>query len=347
MPTLFSPLTIRHLTLRNRVAMPPMVCAVVPALGMRANDDGTVTEGLLAHYARRAKAGTGLIIVEAAAVDPAGRCWLGGIGAYDDAHAPGLAALAKAIRDAGAVAAIQLVHGGPQGSSELNGGVNVGPSPLELPGRAGPCRALTLDEIAAVQDRFAAAAHRCAQAGFQVIELHAAHGFLLDSFLMKTRNLRTDEYGGSRANRMRMLLETCDRVKARLGGRALLDCRISVFNKREEGDPVERLEALVRALAAAGVDVLHLSTDGALNPARHVEPEMGRTAGAVTETFPTLGQIIKAAVDLPLIVAGGLGDPDDANRAIRDGHADLAAVGRAMLDDPEWTEHAYQALVGG
>ncbi|HOF89465.1 MAG TPA: NADH:flavin oxidoreductase/NADH oxidase [Armatimonadota bacterium] len=344
MSALFTPLTVGAFTVRNRVALPPMVCAVKPSLGARGADDA-VTDALAAHYARVARAGTGLVIVEATAVDAGGRCWAGGIGAYDDRFLPGLAQLAAAIRAEGAVAGIQLVHAGPQGSAALNG-ENVGPS--AVPARPdGPVpRALTVAEIHAIQARFAAAALRCADAGFQYLELHGAHGFLLDSFLMKSRNARTDAYGGSRAGRLRMLEETCRLVRGRLGRRALLGCRISLFNKLDEGgDPGARLEALVRGLEAAGLDLLHLSTDGALRPAGQLEPEMGRAVGAYGQAAaPTLGQVVKTLTRLPLIIAGGLGDPHDADRAVADGHADLAAVGRAMLDDPEWTLHAREAL---
>lgn len=346
MSKLFSPITIDGLTLRNRVAMPPMVCAVMPALHAAAEDDA-VTDALVAHYAARARGGAGLIIVEAAAVDIHGRCWPGGIGAYHDRFLPGLAKLAAAIRAEGAAAGIQLVHGGPQGSEALNG-ENVGPSavPAKLNGPAP--RALTVADIHAIQERFADAAARCAQAGFHVIELHGAHGFLLDSFLMKSRNVRTDAYGGSREGRQRMLEETCRLVRSRLGAETLLDCRISLFNKLDEGgDLADRLETLIRGLEASGLNLLHLSTDGALRPAQHLEPEMGRAVGAYGAAIaPSFGQIIKCLTRLPLIVAGGLGNPHDAERLIADGHGDLAAVGRAQLEDPEWAMHAREALGG-
>jgi len=346
MSALFTPLTVGTVIFRNRVALPPMVCAVMPSLGARGEDD-TVTDALAAHYARIARAGTGLVIVEATVVDAGGRCWAGGIGAYADRFLPGLARLAAAIRAEGAVAGIQLVHGGPQGSEALNG-ENVGPSAIP-PRPDGPVpRALAVEEIHAIQERFAAAAMRCADAGFQYIELHGAHGFLLDSFLMKSRNARADAYGGSREGRMRMLDETCRLAHSRLGQRVLLGCRISLFNKLDEGgDYGARLESLVRGLEATGLDVLHLSTDGALRPATHQEPEMGRAVGAYAQAAaPTLGQVVKTLTRLPLIIAGGLGDPHDADRAITDGGADIAAVGRAMLENPAWTMHAREALEG-
>jgi 2,4-dienoyl-CoA reductase-like NADH-dependent reductase (Old Yellow Enzyme family) len=347
MSMLFTPMTIDDLTLRNRVVLPPMVCAVLPAPAARAEADA-VTAEIVEHYATRARGGAGLVIVEAAAVDIHGRCWAGGLGAYDDRFVPGLARLATAIRAEGAVAGIQLVHGGPQGSVELNG-ENVGPSAVPAKLHGPVPRALSVAEIHLIQERFADAAARCASAGFQVIELHGAHGFLLDSFLMKSRNARTDAYGGSREGRQRMLEETCRLVRSRLGAETLLDCRISLFNKLDEGgDLAERLESLVRGLEASGLNLLHLSTDGALRPAQHLEPEMGRAVGAYGAAIaPTFGQIIKSLTRLPLIVAGGLGDPRDAERLLAEGHGDLAAVGRAQLEDPAWEAHAREALGDG
>lgn len=319
MSALFSPLTIRQLTLRNRVVMPPMVCAVMPALNTRADAQGCVTTSILNHYACRAHAGAGMIIVEATAVDAGGRCWAGGLNAYDDLHLPGLRQLANRLHAEGAAANIQLVHGGPQASEELSGG-KVMPD------------ALSEEQILAIEERFADAAARCVAAGFDAVEIHGAHGFLLDSFLSPQRNTRTDGYGGTLAGRMRMLLETCRRVKARIGEQALLDCRISIFNHLAEGFSAEDFHQLVRVLAETGIDLLHLSV---MN---------GSALDGYFGNTKSLGQWAKEVTTLPIILAGRLGDPRNADRAIADHHADLAAIGSAMLKDPEWTQHAQQIL---
>jgi len=162
------------------------------------------------------------------------------------------------------------------------------------------------------------------------VEVHGAHGFLLDSFLITQRNRRSDAYGGSLAGRMRFLVETCKQVRVRIGSLALLGCRISIFNKLDEGFSQEDLAQLVQGLEKASVDVLHVSTDEAFK--------------GYFGTRKTIGQWVKELTGLPIIVAGGLGDPARAERLVAEGHADLAAVGRAMLQDPEWTRHAREAL---
>jgi 2,4-dienoyl-CoA reductase-like NADH-dependent reductase (Old Yellow Enzyme family) len=330
MSVLFSPIAVKNLTFKNRVVMPPMVCAGSRELADPAARDGVVGEADIEHYGRRARAGTGLIIVEATAVDEGGRCWKKGLCAYSDEHLPGLRRLAERIRAGGAIAGIQLVHGGPQGSPELAPDGLVGPSEV-APSESHPgVRELTAAQIQRIEQCFEQAAVRVVQAGFRVVELHGAHGFLLDSFLLMERNRRTDEYGGSLEGRMRMLLETCRRVKQRIGNHALLDCRISIFNKREEGFSAADLKQLVGGLGDAGIDLLHISTDGAFK--------------GYFGSDRTIGHLAKEMTGLPIIVAGGLGDPADAERAVAERHADFAAVGTAMLKEADWTRRAAEKL---
>ncbi|MHB0936838.1 MAG: oxidoreductase [Armatimonadota bacterium] len=321
MSALFTPIKIRDVVFRNRVVMPPMVMNFC-------DEHGRVTEQVLEHYGARADAGTGLVIVEAAAVDPNGRCWSNGLCAFNDDCLEGLVRLAARIHAGGAVAGIQLVHGGPQCSAEICG-ETVGPSAVSHREGAPPPRELTVEEITAIEDRFAGAAARAVAAGFNLVEIHGAHGFLLDSFLSRQRNTRTDDYGDSLAGRMRMLLETCRLTRERVGN-ALLDCRISIFNKLSEGFTSEELQELVTGLHDAGLDLLHVSTDGAFK-------------GYFNTNIP-IAQWVKKSTTLPIITAGGLGDPRLADRIIADGIADFAAVGHGMLDDAEWTKHAAEML---
>jgi 2,4-dienoyl-CoA reductase-like NADH-dependent reductase (Old Yellow Enzyme family) len=325
MSLLFSPMQVKGITFRNRVVMPPMVTG-------RADTSGCATDEIIAHYERRARGGTGMVIVEATYVHEGGRCWERGLGAASPRHEAGLSALAGRLHQAGAVAAIQLVHGGPQASPEASGSPTVGPSAVRPSDDAPEPRPLSVAEMQAIQGHFGEAAARAEAAGFDAVEVHGAHGFLLDSFLSSQRNLRDDAYGGPIQGRMRMLVETCQRVRSRLGEGALLICRISIFNKIREGFARPDFEQLVKGLEGTGVDVLHLSTDG---------------DGAFRGYFGddrSLGQRAKALTDLPIIVAGRLGDPADAERAIAEGHCDFAAVGSAMLEDPDWAEHARRAL---
>lgn len=324
MQALFQPMTIREFVFRNRVVMPPMVTGL-------ADEDGQVTEAMLQHYAARAHAGTGMIIVEATAVDPGGRCWSRGLNLFTDHHIAGLAWLARCIHAEGAIAAIQLVHGGPQALPELCGGRTVAPSTITpRPGSARP-KTLTIEEILAIEERFASAAIRAKAAGFDAVEIHGAHGFLLDSFLMSSRNARTDAYGGPLVNRMRMLLETCRQVKQHIGSEMLLGCRVSIYNKNHELFTCDALQQLVEGVTSTGIEYFHLSTDGAFNE--------------YSETGQPLCSLVKTMTDVPVIVAGGLGQPADAQRIIAQHAADFVAIGHGMLDDPAWTTHAREAMM--
>ena len=341
MSLLFKPMTIGGVRFRNRVVMPPMVRGVPSMDRAVVGTDGSVTEAVLEHYRRPARAGTGMIIIEATAVDPEGRAWQQGLNAWSDDDLPGLARLAASIKAGGAVANIQLVHGGPQGSSRVTGLPTVGPSSVApSAGKAAP-RTLSTDEILAIEQRFEDAAARAVEAGFDAVEIHGAHGFLLDSFLSKKRNRRTDEYGGALAGRMRFLVETCRRVRERIAAHALLGCRISIHNKADEassgneGFSSSDLTELVEGLAATGIDLLHVSTDGAFRGYFGSSKPVGQWVKEMTVTETT---------DMPVIVAGGLRRPEDAERVLTDGIADFAAVGTAMLKDPEWSRRAWEAL---
>ena len=324
MAALFSSIDIRDFHFRNRVVMPPMVREL-------ADESGCVTEAVLDNYSRPARAGTGLIIVEATAIEEAGRCWKGGLCAYGERHLPGLIQLAERIHAEGAVAGIQLVHGGPQASPHVSGHETVGPSAVRPSEDATvPC-ALTIAELEEIQDNFAASAALVVEAGFDMVEIHGAHGYLLDSFLMMERNRRADEYGGSLAGRMRMLAETCRRVRDRVGDRPLVTARVSFFNKTPAEITRENLQTLVGGLEDVGLDLLHISTTDAFQ---------GQFGGQ-----RSIGQWAKEITHLPIILAGGLGEPADAERAIADGHTDFAAIGSAMVSDPTWTESAGQRLL--
>jgi len=322
MSKLFSAIEVKSKCIRNRVTMPPMVSG-------KSNPQGLVTDEIREHYRLRADAGVGLIIVEATNVDESGRPWSQGLGAWHHDQIGGLASLARTIRGAGATAAIQLVHGGLQASPSISGVSVVGPSTVPHSPDSHQPRSLTATEIEQIETRFADAAARCVKVGFDAVEIHGAHGYLLDSFLSAHTNRRTDAYGGAIENRMRMMVDTCAKAKARIGD-ALLICRVSLFNKTSENFTADDFRTLAGGLESSGVDVLHLSTDGAFKP--YFDGEK------------TLGQWAKAMCSMPVVVAGGLGDPLDAERAVAEGHCDFAAVGNAMYEDPYWAKKAREAL---
>ncbi len=324
MSALFTPIVVNGVRFRNRVVMPPMVTLV-------ADTQGCVADEQVEHYARRARAGTALIIVEATCVDAKGRVWERGLGAWSDDHIPGLGRLASAIKGGGSVAGIQLLHGGPQTSVDICG-ERLGPSESEPP-RGGPSpRALSADEIKSIQNSFSDAASRCVEAGFELVEVHGAHDYLLDSFLSSQTNRRADGYGGDFEGRMRMMVETCAAVRSCVCDRALLCCRFSIFNKEPGEVSATDLSLLACSLEGAAVSILHASTDGALK--------------GCFGSAKTIGNWLKESSRLPVIAAGGLGDPRDAERAVAEGHIDFAAIGQAMMDDPEWTQHARATIKG-
>lgn len=330
MATLFTPITINGIICRNRLVLPPMVLAVLGDFADKVDPEGHVTPTHLEHYGVRADAGTGMIIVEAAVVAESGRMWRGGLHAYDDEYLPGLMQLATRIRQGGAVAAIQLVHGGQGSPTEITGHVPLGPSTV-TDAQDGGCRVrgVTAEELVQVQDAFVDAAVRAIHAGFDAVEIHGAHGFLLDSFLSPVRNRRTDAYGGDMAGRMRMLTEVCTRVRTAIGGKVLI-CRISPFTHRDEGFTQDDLRVMIKGLETAGVDIIDVSTDGALRD--EFAPGL------------TIGQEVKALTDRPVIIAGGIRTPEEADRVIAEHHADFIAVGTGMLQNPQWAKAARAQL---
>lgn len=328
MAGLFSPITVGTVQFANRLVMPPMVRFAGEMSREAAITHGKVTPAVIEHYLARVRAGTGAVIVEATAIDAGGRCWEHGFNLYEDSQIANLAQLATAIRSAGARAIIQLVHGGPQGAADLCGGELVGPSAVAADAKSPTPRELTVDEIGQIQDRFVAGARRAEAAGFDAVEIHGAHGYLLDSFLMRKRNHRSDGYGGQ--SRGRIVFETVRQVRDALGGKILVGCRISPFTKRDEPYTEADFAYLLQGLSDAGADLIHISTDGVF-----------RTWFGGGET---LGQIARKYTWLPLVLTGGIREPADAQRLIVQGHADFAGVGTAMLRDANWAAGAKAAL---
>ncbi|HEY3397522.1 MAG TPA: NADH:flavin oxidoreductase [Armatimonadota bacterium] len=324
MSQLFSPFTVRGLTFPSRLVMPPMVMAGQPGMEDAATAADPVTDQRLLHYAERARGGTGLVIVEATAVEPAGRVWPGGLTAYREEDSGGLTRLVHALVASGAVPSIQLVHGGPSSPPELVGQV-LSPSAYQ-PGLT----ALTGEKIADIQEQFVQAAVRCVRAGFPAVEVHGAHGFLLDSFLMAERNQRTDQYGGSPEGRRRMLVETCAALRECVGDCTVLMCRISPFTKLPGEVTPENLRDLVTALAEAGVDFLDVSTDGVFK--------------GWFDSDRTLGQWVQEFTDLPVMVTGGVRTAEQAERVIAEGHGQFVGVATAMLRNPAWAAEARAVL---
>jgi NADPH2 dehydrogenase len=332
MPTLFSPLSFAGLTLRNRVAMPPMWSG-------KAAPEGFVTPAIVEYHRVRAAAGTALVIVEHAFVHPQGRHSSTQLGVHDDACLDGLARLAGAIRAEGGVACLQISHAGARASARVTGLPVVAPSPVATAREANPDppAELTRTQIDEVVAAFADAARRAKMAGFDAAEIHAAHGFLLSQFLSPLANRRADEYGGDHERRGRIHLEVLAAVRRAAGDGFPIFVRLGMHDERPGGLTLAPACWTASQLAAAGAALIDVS--GGL--AGSEDP--GRGAGYFVE----YAEALKAVIEVPVLVAGGIADPRMADLIVRSRRADMIGVGRAMLEDPEWTRHAAATLGQG
>lgn len=345
--TLFEPVTLRGAMLRNRVVVSPM-CQYSAV-------EGQVTDWHLVHLGRFALGGAGLVMVEATAVTAAGRITHGDVGLWSDAHIPGLARIASFLKANGAAAGLQLAHAGRKASMQRpwngNGPLDEAdlargekPWPIAAPsaislgeGWLTP-QALTIDDLRQIETAFVSAARRALAAGFDVLELHAAHGYLMHSFLSPLSNRRDDAYGGDRERRMRFPLEVARRLRQVWPARQPLFVRISAIDGVDGGLTIEDSIAFARALAGVGIDVVDCSSGGILGSA---------TAARVTRGFGfqvPFAERIRREAGIATMAVGLIIDPALAEAIVAAGQADLVAVGREALNDPNWALHAERAL---
>ncbi len=337
---LFSPLTIRSVTLRNRIGVSPMC--------QYSCTDGLANDWHYVHLGSRAVGGAGLVIVEATAVAPEGRITPGCMGLWSDKHIEPLARIAKFMKDHGAVAGIQIAHAGRKASADLpwKGGAHlsaeqggwetIAPSAIAFGDNLPKVpRAMTTADITRVQNDFVATARRALTAGFQWLELHSAHGYLFNEFLSPLSNHRTDQYGGSFENRTRFLLETARAVRKVWPDNLPLAVRISAIDWMPNGWQIEDSIALAKLLKAEGVDLVDCSSGGIV-PNAKIEVKPGYQV-PFAEKVRHGAQIKTAAV-------GFITEPKQADDIIRNGKADIALLARQMLVDPYWPAHAAKAL---
>ena len=343
MPHLFSPYTLKGVTLRNRIAMSPMT--------MYRSTDGLMNDFHLMLLGSRAAGGFGLIFPEQLAITPEGRTSVGCGGIYDDAQIEGLRRVTKLIKDMGAVPAIQLGHTGRKGSElkPWEGGAQlapdhpdgwpvVGPSAISYGGhRSYPVQELTREGIKSIQRAFADAARRAVDAGFEWLELHFAHGYLGSSFFSPLANQRTDEYGGSLANRVRFHLETLDAVRAVWPERYPLTMRLGSDDLHPRGVQFDDSVAAVAMMKAHGLDLADLSigfnTDE-MNPM-----PFGDLAFMIERATR-----VRREVGIPVATSWNLGLPAVADRVIREELIDLVLLGRPALANPHWPVWAAREL---
>lgn len=312
---------IGQLGLRNRIVMPPMVTRY-------GSEEGHVTERTRNYYGARARGGVGLLIVEATYVHQSGKAFANQLGISDDKFMSGLSDLVQVIHRHGAKAAIQLHHGGRLAKSELSGIQPFAPSPLaylvgEVP------KELTIEEIAKIVAWFAKAALRAKKAGFDGVEIHGAHGYLIDQFLSRSSNKRQDAYGGDLQNRARFLIEIIKAIREEVGEGYPLWCRINGKEYGiEHGTSLEEAQQIAKMAQDASADLIHVSASGATAPIRVTSPKF------IPAVIADLAEGIKKAVSVPVIVVGRI-TPEAAEMILAEGKADLIAIGKGLLADPE------------
>ena len=339
MTNLFTPLTLRGLTLPNRIAVSPM-CQYQAV-------DGVVNEWHLVHYGGLAQGGAGLILTEAAAVAPEARISPNDLGLWNDAQAEALIPITRFMAAQGVVPGVQLAHAGRKasnpapwkgsGSVPLAAGGWVPVAPSALPFDAGWTVPTELDEagITGVVQAFVAAARRALAAGFQVVEIHAAHGYLLHQFLSPLTNHRGDHYGGSFEHRTRLAREVVAAVRAVWPERLPLFVRISATDWVEGGWDLEQSVQLAAALKDLGADLVDCSSGG-LVPGAKIPVGPGYQVPFAAR--------IRAATGLPTGAVGLITESRQAEQILAEGSADLILMGRELLRDPRWPLRAAQEL---
>jgi 2,4-dienoyl-CoA reductase-like NADH-dependent reductase (Old Yellow Enzyme family) len=321
LPSLLDPLKVKEVVLRNRIVLPPMQSG-------RATFEGAVTNRLINFYVKRASA-IGLVIVEHAYVSLLGKLSPKQLGIYSDDLVDGFEKLAIAVHETGTPVVLQITHAGGVANRNVIGARPAGPS------ACGKTRELQLNELDVIADEFVRAAARAIKAGFDGVELHGAHGYLLNQFLTPLLNKRDDEFGGSLENRMRFPLMVVDHVRQVLEGKLLL-YRVGADDLTQKGTHIEDALAFSRALENHGVDIVDVS--GGMCGA---DPKQ---LCGVRGYFIPQASAIKRAVRVPVVGVGRIKDANYADSIVREGQVDLVAVGRALLEDASWAEKAISTL---
>ncbi|MBR0663253.1 NADH:flavin oxidoreductase/NADH oxidase [Roseomonas hellenica] len=345
-PRLFTPMTIRGLTLRNRIVLSPMLTYAAEA--------GHVTDWHLMHLGKFAVGGCGLVFMESTKVDPRGCTTPRDCGLWKDDFIPGLARITRFVHAQGAPIGLQLGHSGRKARNSLpwegraplasHPGVDhgeewelVGPSAVASSPAAAVPRALTIPEIQDMVVAWGAAADRADRAGFDVLEVHGAHGYLLHQFLSAGANQRTDRYGGSLENRQRFAVEVVEEVRRHWPAEKPLFFRVSAID--EDGGTIEETVSLCRVLREKGVDVIDCSTGG-MTPRSIVDS--GKVHGYGYQV--PHAERIRAEAAIATMAVGLIIHADQAEAILRQGRADLVAIGREMLHNPNWALDAADKL---
>jgi 2,4-dienoyl-CoA reductase-like NADH-dependent reductase (Old Yellow Enzyme family) len=339
MPHLFDQLTLRGLTLPNRVVVSPMC--------QYSSTDGLANDWHLVHLGTRAIGGAGLVLTEATAVTPDGRISPADLGVWSDAHVDGLARIARFVHAQGSAAGVQIAHAGRKASTtppwegrqavppDAGGWQPAGPGAEPFAPSTPRPRALGTSELPAIVEAFAAAARRVREAGFDVVEIHAAHGYLLHEFLSPLVNGRQDAYGGSFDNRARLTLEVAAAVRAAWPERLPVFVRISATDWAPGGWDLDEAVELARRLKAVGVDLVDCSSGGAVADA---------SVPAAPGYQVPFAERIRREAGVATGAVGLITTPEQADAIVADGRADCVLLARELLRNPYWPLRAAEAL---
>jgi len=333
MQHLFSPFSIKNIELKNRIVMPGLASFLI-------EDDGSITDKTVEHYRRRAAGGPAMVIVEACAVSPEGIVSAHQARIYDDRFIEGFSRIAQVMKSEGAVPALQIHHGGRQTSAKVIKRKPLAPSNLPCPTIKGDVEPLTVEGIREIIRKFGDAAARAVEAGFELIEIHGAHGYLINEFLSGFSNIREDRYGGDTAGRARFALEVIREVRTRVGKDFPLSFKISAQEFVPGGLTVEESIKILKLLVPAGLDIIQVSAGNDATPEWISQPmfmEKACLADSAAE--------IRRALKMPVMAVGRINDPLVAEDIIKQEKADLVCVGRGLLADPEMPLKAKEGRV--
>ncbi|HZK85873.1 MAG TPA: NADH:flavin oxidoreductase [Desulfosporosinus sp.] len=329
MSHLLKPLQAGTLTLSNRLIMPPMATA-------KAEPDGKVSQAILDYYAEKSEGGyLSLIIIEHSFIKSEGKAHALQLSVADDSVIEGLRKLVDIIHRNHSKTVMQLNHAGSAATEETIGSTPVGPSVVKNPRQGTMPVELTREGIADIIEAFKNAARRTKEAGFDGVEIHSAHGYLLNQFLSPLTNQRTDEYGGNVHNRIRLHLQVIEAVRVEVGEHFPILLRLGASDYTEGGTTLEDSQIAAQAFEKAGISILDIS--GGFS---------GFNVPGLTGQgfFAPLSEAIKKVVSIPVILTGGITEAQAAEQLLGDGKADLIGVGRAVLKDSQWAQQAIESL---
>jgi 2,4-dienoyl-CoA reductase-like NADH-dependent reductase (Old Yellow Enzyme family)/thioredoxin reductase len=323
MKHLFTPFQIKNLTLKNRIVLPPLASFLI-------EKGGAITDRAVEHYRRRAAGGPAMVIMEACAISPEGVVSENQARIDSDRLLKGLSRIAEAIRAEGAVPAIQIHHAGRQTSAKVIKRLPLAPSPLPCPAIRGDVAPLSVEQIQELINKFADAAVRSREAGFELLEIHGAHGYLINQFLSRYSNIREDGYGGDIAGRTRFALDIIAEIRNRLGSSFPISFKISAQEFVPDGLTVEESIDILKLLVTAGIDAVQVSAGNDSTPEWICQPMFMQKA-CLAESAAA----IKKALQIPVLAVGRINDPWTADNIIAKGMADLVCIGRGLMADPE------------